>query len=83
MGTGVQMKYIRTQDFGIVVFGNHITHEQMARKIIGQNPNDELISAGFITGVLDEINFYGESVSLNLKSLGYEDERKWKIQLSI
>lgn len=77
------MKYIRTQDLGIVIFGKHISHDKMAQKLIGQYSRDQLVSAGFVSGMQDDLSFYGESVSLKLKSLGADDERIYRIQFSI
>jgi hypothetical protein len=60
------MKYIKFSRSGIVTFGEHITHAEMAQRF----PNEEVISAGFArySGEDDCIGLDGESVSLQKKS---------------
>ena len=38
------MKYIRFEDMGIIIFGSHIPHTTMKQLI-----NDEVVSAGFVS----------------------------------
>lgn len=72
------MKYIRTEDLGIVIFGNHITHSDMANKLL--SGDDRVVSAGFVgfdmVSSKNPVWFGGESISLKAKSdpekdLGY------------
>lgn len=61
-----KVKYIRTKNNKIIVFGDYFNHSDFRRF--------EPISAGFISiGIDDDQNpdcvCYGESVSLDLKSL--------------
>lgn len=68
-----KLKYIRFKT-GFVVFAEPMTHlEVEVRK------TDEIISAGFCYPVADAISgiiwtCYGESISLNLKSLAEDSE---------
>ncbi len=58
------MKYINHEHLGIIVFGHHVTHFDMARELSGK-----ISSAGFV-GKDEQGNLYchGRSESLNLDS---------------
>lgn len=59
-----RMKYINFKNIGIVIFGGHVSHSDMAQ-LIGDKP----VSAGFFNaGDTDYVSCYGESVSLKLTS---------------
>lgn len=63
-----QMKYINLEDLGMVIFEQHVDHDQMKAKF----PHWKLISAGFVyLPVKDdcgnEIRCTGKSVSLSSK----------------
>jgi hypothetical protein len=65
-----KVKYIKTKDKQIIVFGEYYTHDQFR--------NFEPISAGFIGFGNDKNGFpdctcYGESISLGLKADEKED----------
>ena len=64
------MKYIKFKTAGIILFEKHIEHSAMAQKF----PTDEVLSAGFVSGVIEpnQIDCYGESVTLK-KSAKDED----------
>lgn len=60
-----KMKYIRFEDSGIIIFSDYIAHQDMAAKFHGEKP----ISAGFFNVMdADDVQCYGESVGLGLKS---------------
>ena len=65
----------------MVVFPKHIGHDEMARKL------GTPISAGFLTTQINneqevEINCYGESVTLGIKSREEEDTKIARRQFS-
>ena len=64
------MKYIRFEDMGIIIFGSHIPHTTMKQLI-----NDEVVSAGFVSLSDKNASCYGESVGLDVKS----DEQDTKL----
>ncbi len=75
-----RIKYIRTQDDEIIIFGQIMNHSDFKR----WNPK----SAGFVSMGIDQngnpsLSCYGESVSLNLKSNPDEDTKLAKIQLGM
>jgi hypothetical protein len=75
-----RIKYIRTQDDEIIIFGKTMNHSDFKR----WNPK----SAGFVSMGIDQngnpsLSCYGESVSLNLKSNSEEDTKLAKLQLGM
>jgi len=75
-----RIKYIRTQDDEIIIFGEIMNHSDFKH----WNPK----SAGFVSMGIDQngnlsLSCYGESVSLNLKSNPDEDTKLAKIQLGM
>ena len=69
------MKYIRFEEMGIVIFESHIPHDVMARRF-----QEQPISAGFVflpnnDECGNKATCYGESVSLNLKSTEADTKR--------
>lgn len=74
-----KVKYIKTEDNQIIVFGEYFTHDQFKRF----NP----ISAGFINFGTDRYDgemicsCYGESISLGLKSDGKVDSELARKQI--
>lgn len=79
------MKYIRTEELGIVIFGNHITHSDMANKLL--SGDDRVVSAGFVgfdmVSSENPVRFGGESISLKAKSDPKEDFNYFKMMLRI
>lgn len=67
------MKYIITKDNEVIIFSNSLTHIQVQQQL-SYVICKEMKGAGFVT-VHDsgEVNCYGESVSLKIKSRGDED----------
>jgi hypothetical protein len=65
------MKYIILRDKGPIIFGGIISHNEMANKF----PNDEVIGAGMINAGEDDLQVYGESVSLQIKSKPADQSR--------
>jgi hypothetical protein len=75
-----RIKYIRTQDDEIIIFGEIMNHSEFKH----WNPK----SAGFVSMGIDQngnpsLSCYGESVSLNLKSNPEEDTKLAKFQLGM
>ncbi len=59
------LKYINFKKLGVVVFGPHVQHADVAAKIADDTP----VSAGFVRVSRDgELVAYGDSFSLGLKS---------------
>ena len=60
------MKYIKFSESGIVTFGEHISHAEMAQRF----PDEEVVSAGFArySGDDEYIGLDGESFTLKAKS---------------
>ena len=60
------MKYINLQHSGYIIFGEHLTHSDMANRF----PMEKIISAGFVKVYGDNVDVgaYGESTTLNVKS---------------
>lgn len=60
------MKYIRLDYAGFVIFEESQKHSDIAKLY----PNDTVLSAGFVRGVLEDgqIDCSGESTSLNKKA---------------
>jgi len=74
------MKYIRFELAGLVVFEEGQEHSIIAKKF----PNDKIISAGFVNLMIDEdqVQCYGESLSLNSSPNKEDNKRLWR-RLSI
>lgn len=73
-----KVKYIKTKDKQIIVFGEYYTHDELKKF--------EPISAGFISFGLDDngelyCQCYGNSVSLGLKADEKEDSELAKKQI--
>lgn len=59
-----EMKYIKTEDHGMVIFENSIQHRYMARWL-----GSKVISAGFVSKDQNgELCCYGKSTSLGIDS---------------
>lgn len=74
------MKYIISNLNEVIMFSDTLVHADVARVLRG-----EPTSAGFVeieqiamtpNGYEDRVRCYGESVTLNLKSNGSEDQKK-------
>jgi hypothetical protein len=66
-------KYIIADGNIPIVFAEVITHADMARNIGAKS--DQIVGAGFVYIQDDGYKVYGESVSLQVKSRGADDER--------
>jgi len=66
-----QMKYIRYEDLGVVLFESHISHKNMHEVV--SSPMDKLMSAGttafWALGDDLEVQASGGSTTLNVPSL--------------
>lgn len=63
------MKYIVDKFYGPVIFANGLQHKDVAKQLNLTN----IQSAGFVRTSLGEIQCYGDSFTLNIKSRGEVD----------
>ena len=63
----MSMKYIHTQELGVVIFPASLPHQRVKDRLCPAG--DVVIGAGFVGGLDEEQAYcYGESVSLKVKS---------------
>ena len=69
-----KLKYIINQIDQFMIFPPAVQHVDAARLLMGKFGPD-VVSGGFIDISNNEVNCYGESISLNLKSRGDIDSQ--------
>ena len=67
------MKYIRLEHAGFVIFEQSQKHADVAQKF----PNDTVISAGFVSGTMEEDQIWAEGQSQSLHKSAKDEDSSW------